>query len=164
MNQTVEQKIADIIQSTINSLGFDLVKVSFLGKNSNMLEILIDRMDNQKVSIADCQTVSKNISVLLEGEDIIKSKYYLSVSSAGVERPLLTLKDYDKFIGKDVKIKLKELLNGCGHYQGKIIKTYDDNIYLQIKGETLSIPFNLIKNAHLVFTEEMFKKSLNKPK
>jgi ribosome maturation factor RimP len=164
MNQTTEQKIANIIQSTINSLGFDLVKVSFLGKNSNMLEILIDRIDGNKVSIADCQIVSKNISILLDVEDIIKSKYYLAVSSAGVERPLLKLEDYNKFLDRDVKIRLRELLNGCSHYQGKIIKTEDNNIYLQVKGESLPIPFDLIKNAHLVLTEEMFKKSLNKTK
>lgn len=161
MHETIEQKITNILQNTVMNLGFELVKVSFSGPDSSTLEILIDRLEVGRVSITDCQVVSKNLAPLLDVEDLIKHRYYLAVSSAGIERPLIKLADYQRFLGSEIKTKLKKILNGCSHYQGKITKIEGENIYLKVKNQILAIPFDLIKTAHLVFTDEMFKKSLN---
>jgi len=163
MYQTITKKVSDIIQGTLKELGFDLVNVTLQGQKSKVLEILIDRFDDTKITIEDCKIANRNISALLDVEDVIKDKYYLQVSSAGVERPLFKFEDYVKSIGKEVKLKLTELLNNRGHYQGKIIKAKDDIIELQLKEGNISISFNLIKKAHLVLTDEMFRKLLSRP-
>lgn len=162
MNQNIEQKVTDIIINPLELLGFELVKVSLGGHNSRVLEILIDRLDQEKVSISDCQLVSRNISALLDVEEVILDKYYLEVASCGIERPLTKMNDFSKFIGQEAKIKLKELMNGCGNYQGKIIKVENENIQIEVNSEIISIPFELVKKARLVFTEEMFRIALNK--
>jgi ribosome maturation factor RimP len=162
MNHAITQKITNIIKDTLNMLGFDLVTVSLQGPNSKMLEVSIDKLDGTKVTIGDCKIANRNISALLDVEDIIKDSYYLHVSSAGVERPLLKLEDYTRSIGKEVKVKLTELLDGKNHYQGKVIKVEDGLIDIQLKEGVKSINFNLIKKAHLVLTDEMFRKLLNK--
>src|ERR1044071_1618799 len=112
MNQTLEQKVFEAIKETVNRLGFDLVKVSLQGPKSEILEILIDRADERKVSIADCKLVSRNISPLLDVEDLISERYYFHVSSCGIERPLVKFEDYVRFHGSDIKIKLNEPVNG----------------------------------------------------
>lgn len=161
MSHTTEHTVSEIIKDTLNNLGFDLVKVTFKGLNSKVLEILIDRANSEKITIADCRAVSRSISALLDVEDVIKDKYYLEVSSAGVERPLVKFDDYVRFLGRDVKVKLKELLNGAGHYRGRIVSAVDDNIELEVNGKIMSIKFELIKGAHLVLTDEMFRNLLN---
>ena len=150
MIQTLEQKIASIIEDTIKDLGFELVKVAMQGSTAKVLEILIDRIDGGNISIGDCRLVIRNISALLDVEDVIKSKYILQVSSAGIERPLINFQDYDRFTGRDIKVKLKELLNNCGHYQGKIVKAENNIVVLQVKEGQISIPFSLIKSGHLI--------------
>lgn len=156
------QKITEIAQDSLTELGFDLVKVTLRGTSHKILEILIDRIDGRNVSVADCREVSKNISALLDVEDIISNKYFLEVSSAGIERPLVKFADYGRFIGREANIKLKELLNGCSRYQGRLVKAEDNKIYLICKGEEVVVPFDLIKKASLVLTNEMFKKLMNK--
>jgi len=161
--QTIEQKITSIIQDTLMDLGFEIVKITLRGSSFKVVEILIDRLDGQKITVQDCRTASKNISALLDVEDIISDKYLLEVSSAGIERPLVKFEDYIRFSGSEVNIKLKESLNGQTRYQGKILKAEDNKIYLHIKGKDIIISFDLIKNASLVFTDKMFQELLKKP-
>jgi ribosome maturation factor RimP len=115
--QTIEQKIIDITQDAVKDRGFDLVKVMLKGSAHKVLEVLIDRLDTEKVSITDCRNVSRTISALLDVEDVISDKYFLEVSSAGMERPLVKLEDYSRFNGREATIKLKKLLNGRSKYQ-----------------------------------------------
>lgn len=163
MNQAIEHKIANLIKDTVNLLGFDLVRVSLQGSNSNILEILIDRLDNLKVSIDDCKVVSKNISALLDVEDVISNKYYLQVASCGIERPLVKFEDYVKFISRDVRLKLKEPVEGKSKYKGVIFKAENNNIKLILEDKKIVlIAFENIKGANLILTDEMFKNLLNK--
>ncbi|WP_341792810.1 MULTISPECIES: ribosome maturation factor RimP [unclassified Rickettsia] len=160
--QSIEQQIISLIEETLTTMGFEPVVVRLRGLNYKTLEILIDRLDGEKVTIEDCRKVSQNISAILDVEDIIDDAYNLEVSSSGVERPLVKFEDYNRFSGREVNIKLKALLNGKTRYQGKIIKAEDDKVYVNLKGEELVINFNLIKNASLVLTDEMFKELLGK--
>ncbi|KAJ6644848.1 Transcription termination/antitermination protein NusA, partial [Pseudolycoriella hygida] len=121
-----EQQIIDIIQKTLEDLGFDLVRVVLKGTKYKTLEILIDRLNGEKVSVQDCQKVSRNISALLDVEDIISDKYFLEVSSAG----------------REVTIKLKDLLNGQTRYQGRISKAENEQIYLSVSGKEVVIAFD----------------------
>lgn len=162
MTETIEEKITAIIKATLDNLGFEIVRVRLQGANFKVLEILIDRLDEQKITLADCRLASLNISALLDVEDIIKDKYYLEVASAGIERPLVKIEDYIKFLGREVKVRLKKQLEGAGHYQGKIAKVEDNKVYLDIKGQILIINLELIKSSNLILTDEMFKKLLNK--
>lgn len=160
----IEQKISELIENTLNKLGFDLVKVTLQGSGSyKALEVLIDRLDGQKISVGDCKLASNNISAILDVEDVISGKYYLEVGSAGIERPLVKIADYERFLGHEIKIRLKEKLNGSGHYRGKISKVDNEIIHLDCEdGQQLAVNLNLVKSARLVFTDEMFKQILNK--
>ncbi len=168
MISSIEQKITEIIQETVHNLGFEVVKISIKGAKYKILEILIDRLDEQKVSISDCKAVSKNISTLLDIEDIFEGGYNLEISSVGIERPLVNFQNYARFIGNNVQIRLKELLNNCGHYRGTITSAENNIVTLKIKNEKLKddeylqIPFDIIKNGNLVMTEAMFRNLLNK--
>lgn len=160
--QTIEQQIIDAVQDNLKDIGFDLVKVTLKGSTHKVLEILIDRLDGEKVTIIDCRNSSRIISALLDVEDIISDKYFLEVSSAGIERSLIKFEDYTRFLGREATIKLKELLNGQIRYQGKIVKAEDNKIHLNNHGEDIVFSFDMIKKASLVLTDEMFRNLMNK--
>jgi ribosome maturation factor RimP len=94
----MEQRVTNLIESTVTTLGFDIVKVIIHGTSTKVVEILIERIDGEKVQVNDCQIVSRNISAVLDVEDIIPGKYFLEVSSAGVERPLVKITDFEKLL------------------------------------------------------------------
>lgn len=160
--QTIEQKIIDNIEETINDMGFELVIVRLKGTTSKILEILIDRLNDEKVTIEDCEEVSQNISAILDVEGIIEEAYSLEVSSSGLERPLVKFDNFIRFTGREVKIKLTELLKNKSRYKGKIIKAENNIIYLKLEEGEIAIDYNLIKSANLILTDEIFQKLLNK--
>ena len=158
--QTIEQQITNVIEESLMDMGFELVLVKFKGVNSKVVEILIDSLNSEKVSVEDCTKVSRTISAILDVENLIEDAYSLEVASSGLERPLVKFENYNRFLGREVKITLKELLNDKTSYQGKIIKAENNKIYLKCVEQAVLIDYNLIKNANLVLTEEIFKKLL----
>ncbi len=158
----IEDKIKELIEDTLNDIGLELVKVSFHGGERKNLEVLIDKLDGKKVNIEDCRNASKNISAILDVEDVIQDKYFLEVSSAGIERPLVKFQDFERFIGRDVKIRLKEPRNNNTNFKGKLLDASNDNIFIKSKNITLEFAYNDIKSANLILTDEMFKQLLTK--
>jgi len=153
----MEDKIIELIEGPLSDLGLEVVKLTFQGGSRKILEVLIDRKDGEKINVKDCKTASKNISAILDVEDIIKDKYFLEVSSAGVERPLVKLQDYERFVGRDIKIKLKEPHNNNSNFKGKILEVKDGNIIIKSKNVILNFAYDNIKGANLVLTDEMFR-------
>jgi len=158
----MEQRVTNLIESTVNALGFDIVKVIIHGTSTKIVEILIERTDGQKVQVNDCQIVSRNISAVLDVEDIIPGKYFLEVSSAGVERPLVKITDFEKFAGREVKIRLKAAFNGNLTYKGQLLGVEEEKVRLKSKNIEISFDYGNIKNAKLVLTDDMFRALLNK--
>ncbi|MGX6959880.1 MAG: ribosome maturation factor RimP [Rickettsia endosymbiont of Pentastiridius leporinus] len=159
--ETIEQQITNLIEETLSDMGFELVLLRFKGVHSKVLEILIDKPDGKRITVEDCSKASYTISAILDVEDLIEDAYTLEVSSSGLERPLVKFENYQRFLGRDAKIKLKELLNGKTRYQGKIIKAENDKIHLKCEEQEIVIDYNLIKSANLVLTDELFKKLLS---
>ena len=104
----MERKIAELIDSTLNDLGYGVVKITINGSTNKVVEIFIERLDGVKIEVGECQLVSRNISAILDVEDIISGNYFLEVSSAGLERPLVKLQDFVRYADSEVKIRLKE--------------------------------------------------------
>ena len=158
----IEEKICNIALHALNNLGYNIVQAKLTGLKPQRLEILIEKLDGSNVTVSDCRTASKNISTLLDVEDVISDKYFLEVSSAGIERPLVTLEDFSKFAGKEISLKLYKALNDKKKFQGKLEGVEEENVILNVNNEKIKLAYADIKGANIVFTDEMFKESLKK--
>jgi ribosome maturation factor RimP len=155
---TIEQALAE--------LNFTLVQVKFKSSDTRkILEILIEKENFQeRITIDDCKSASRYLSTVLDIQDIIPYEYMLEVSSAGVERPLVKLADYQRFLENNIKVALKTKVNGRERIKGLLVAvTPSEEIEMITKeGESYIISIGNIKNAKLIFTDEMFRKILNK--
>ncbi len=158
----MEEKIAQLIEDTIHGLGYELVKITVHGTREKVVEVMIERQDEQKIQLSDCQLVSRNISAIMDVEDIVDGKYFLEVSSAGVERPLVKPNDYIKFSGRDAKVRLKSQVQDRLNIRGKILGVNDNKVMLKVGDEQIEIEFENIKSGKLVLTDELFKQLLKK--
>lgn len=159
----LEERIEEIITPTLEDMGFLPVRILKTGK---ALQLMIEKENGDNVSLDECGKVSTAISAVLDVEDIIQDKYMLEISSAGMDRPLVKLKDFQKFEGKLVKIEAKFPIEEYGYRKFKgIIKSVKDNL---IKFENISnqdivkMDFYDINKCHLEITDEMIKKLLKR--
>jgi ribosome maturation factor RimP len=169
----LEQLITDLITPVLEEMGLNLLWVKYKG---GILGVFAENPDTGKLTLGECTKISREISPLLEVEDLISSAYRLEVSSAGIDRPLLKLEDYTRYNDLEAKIELDMLLEGQKKFRGYIrgIGQNDgnDEITLETDQGTVDLPFASIYKAKLVMTEELIKEtkkrfetaSENKPK
>lgn len=131
---------------------------------------MIDRVDNVGVGLIDCQNASREISAILDVEDIFSGKYSLEISSPGMSRPLIKLSDWERFIGRDVVIKTNVPIVGIAKsYKGKIISVNGDVITVNTdfgdeKFQSVDIKFDLIEKANLQQNIDDFREILKQKK
>jgi ribosome maturation factor RimP len=115
----VEDIVEELAKPIADELSFELVDVEYLKEGANWyLRIFIDKPGG--VTIDDCQALSERMSVILDREDPIKQSYMLEVSSPG-ERPLKKDRDFERFRGEYVEIRLYQPLNGKKVYEGELL-------------------------------------------
>ncbi len=115
-HQSILDQLADLITPVLDDLGLELVDLEYKREGRDLfLRIFIDKTGG--VNLDDCAGLSREVSALLEVENIITDAYRLEVSSPGMDRPLKRPADFDRFIGERVKIKSKESIDpdGRGH-------------------------------------------------
>jgi ribosome maturation factor RimP len=97
--------IKELLEPTLNHMGYELYALDQSGQSGRTLRISIDR--SEPITIEDCERVSRVAGPLLDHANIINGPYDLEVSSPGAERPLRERKDYDRFHGRRVNIRYR---------------------------------------------------------
>jgi len=150
MSKAVVNKVRQMIEPIIAELKLELVDVEYLKEGAHWyLRIYIDK--DGGVDIDDCATVSQKVSAILDKEDPIPQAYMLEVSSPGIERPLKSEKDYQKYQGELVSVHTTEPYKGYQVFTGHLKGLVDGQVVLEYEGQEIAIPLNLIKKAHLTF-------------
>ena len=152
-------KIAELIAPSLQSLGYDLIRVTYTGGDYPILQIMAEKEDGT-MTIEGCAEVSQAVSVILDVEDPLADAYNLEVSSPGIDRPLTRQKDFEKWAGFEAKVELDEAVNGQRRYRGKILGIENDNILvLDSAGDKWELPFADLRKAKLVLTDELIAAS-----
>src|SRR5882672_7308893 len=108
------------------SFGLEIFDVQFRREAGGMvLRVLIDRPGSgataeESVSVEDCARVSRDLSAVLDVEDVVPTAYTLEVSSPGLDRPLRRADDYRRFAGRRAKIVMREKIDGQGFFEGSL--------------------------------------------
>ena len=162
-------QIAEIIEPSLADLGFRLVRVQLMGRaDKQTVQIMAERASGE-FTIDDCETISRQISPLLDAFDPIDEAYQLEVSSAGIDRPLVRRSDFEDWAGYEAKIELKDMLDGRRRFRGIIEGFADGEIRLevdldQLGQQVLGLPVELVESARLVLTDELVRESLRRSK
>lgn len=142
---TVEQ----LIEPVIVALGYEFVGVEYSPQGrQSLLRIYIDNPDG--ITVDDCERVSRQVSAVLDVEDPIQGQYRLEVSSPGLDRPLFTLEQFSRFVGKTVKLRLVAPKEGRRNFSGTLKQVDNESVMIEQDGEDLALPFGQIDKAHLV--------------
>jgi ribosome maturation factor RimP len=97
--------IKELLEPTLNHMGYELYSLDQSGQSGRTLRVSIDRAE--PISIEDCERVSRVVGPLLDHANLIEGRYDLEVSSPGAERPLRTHHDYERFNGKRVNVRYR---------------------------------------------------------
>lgn len=153
-----ERKIVDIITPVADDMGF---RILWVEHSADTLTVYAENRKTGQLTLDECTALSREISPVLEVEDPIESAYRLNVSSPGIDRPLFTTDDFNRYNGLEVKIELDSLLDGQKRFRGRIIEADENTIRIENDakndGSTLDLPIASLYKAKLVMNDELIK-------
>ena len=138
-------------------MGYDLVRVQVTGKDRITMQIMAERCDGQAMTVEDCAAISREISPVLDIEDPLADAYSLEVSSPGIDRPLVFRKDYERYAGFEITAEATRPIENRRKFQGKLLGLEGDLVLIRLGEETAQIPFEDIRKAKLVITDELLE-------
>jgi ribosome maturation factor RimP len=152
MNQRagLESRIQSLAEQLAVSMELEIVLVEIRGGgNRPIVRTYIDRPGG--VTLVDCERFSKRLSVLLDVEDWIPFSYTLEVSSPGLDRPLVREADFERFAGKNARVRTRSPIGGQRNFKGKILLVAQGRVELEVApGRKVDIAVGDIEKANLM--------------
>ena len=159
----IDQRLAAIIQPSLEGMGFELVRLRLMAGKKVTLQIMAEKPDGT-MEVEDCAELSRNVSAILDVEDPISGEYTLEVSSPGIDRPLTRLTDFDRWEGYEAKLETDELIDGRKRFKGILCGTDGTEVLIEIAEGTIGLEFDWLADAKLVMTDELVAESLRRSK
>ncbi len=157
-SKTSEGKAAEVeamIAGTLESLGYEVVRVLLTGSRRPRLQVMAERRDAGGMKVEDCIRLSRAIEAVLEVEDPIAGAYELEVSSPGLDRPLTRLKDFARFAGHEAKLETRLPIDGRRRWRGRLLGVAGDSVRFEAEDGEVEVPFRDLAKAKLVLTDEL---------
>lgn len=149
MAKSIDEALDQMLSSAVSILGYEYWGCELFRQGRySLLRVYIEKENG--VTLEDCEQASRQISAVLDVEDPIPGGYTLEVSSPGMDRPLFTNEQYQRFIGQKVKLRLRTPINNRRNYQGELQAVSNETITVMGDGETWVLPLAEIEKANLV--------------
>ncbi len=136
-----EETVRAILEPKLAGSEIFLVEVSV--KPGNRIRVLVDRMEG--ISIDECVEISRFLNGAMD-RDV--EDYALEVSSPGADSPFRVPRQYEKNVGRTIRVSLEE----GSPLEGKLLAVGDEQILMMIRGKERSISLNEIKTAKAIIT------------
>lgn len=146
---TLEEKLRELLQGSVEDLDCELwgIECQRAGRFLTV-RLYIDKEGG--VTVDDCADVSRQVSAVLDVEDPIADKYNLEVSSPGLDRPLFTLAQFERYIGQDILVHLRIPMLDRRKWQGKLEKIENDMLTIIVDGQAQVLVFGNIQKANVI--------------
>jgi ribosome maturation factor RimP len=164
------EKIREAAERVARSEGLEVVDVEWKIGKQRFLRVYIDRVpplvaaeiaEGQpvadpfpKISHADCERVSQQLSVILDVEELVPGPgYILEISSPGMDRALRTAADFQRFAGRLAKVSTTEPIGEAQFFEGRLKGFAEGKVRMELKGQearVVEIPLETIRKANLV--------------
>jgi len=149
-----KEELEKLLEPLLNERGFELVELEFSRQGKRLLlRFFIDRLEGG-ITVDELAEVNQEFGSLLDLEAGINEPYVLEVSSPGLERRLRRLKDFQKYLNRILVVEATEKINGRRHFHGQLVGADTQGITLVIDRESVFIPHQKIKRAHLEYIFE----------
>ena len=145
------ERVRGVADRVTADRGFELVDVEVRrAGGGSLVRLFVDRPGG--IGLDDLQSVSEEVSAILDAEDPVPGPYTLEVSSPGLDRPLKTEADYRRFVGRLARVSSYERIDGRRHWTGRIVSCEEGVLSLVLEregGEAARIPCDRIAHGRL---------------
>ena len=133
----MEEKLEALLGPVVEGIGYELADLAFVKEGQNWyLRLYVDQEGG--VSLDDCEAISRAVEEVMDEKDPIEQAYFLEVSSPGLDRPLKKDRDFERFRGHLVDLKLYRAQEKRKTFQGELVKKENGQIIIREDGQERS--------------------------
>ena len=154
---TLEARLGQLCAPTLADLGYDLVRVSVLGRDRPTVQVMADRTDGSLIGVEDCERISRALGAVLDVEDPMPRAWQLEISSAGIDRPLTRVKDWNRYSGHAARVEMLMPIDGRKRYTGVVLGADADTARLRLEDGDVSLPMAQVRRAKLLLTDALIE-------
>lgn len=136
----------ELLEPTLARMGYELVEIE-QPSPGKLLRVFVDKQDGG-ITLEDCVAISNHLAQLLVVENVAYSR--LEISSPGLDRPLKKKKDFLRYQGEMIRVRLRIPSDGQKNFVGKLHTMQNDILTLEIDGELRQIQLSNVDRARLV--------------
>ena len=148
MDATVA-RVWELAAPLAKSQGLEIIDIELRHEGSRsgrVLRLYLDREGGPNMD--NLSQVSRELSTLLDVHDVVEGAYTLEVSSPGINRPLKLPEHFQRYIGKRVRVRTRDLVQGRRAFLGLLLEVMSDRIAVNQDGTRVDIPFALIEKSN----------------
>jgi ribosome maturation factor RimP len=149
-HESALERVRSVADRVASGRGFELVDVELKrAGGGQFVRLYVDKLGG--IGLDELQSVSEEVSAILDAEDPIAGPYTLEVSSPGLDRPLKSEADYRRFTGRLARLSSYEPVEGRRHWTGRIVSCAEGVVTLGLEQEnvTVRIPFGKLSHGRL---------------
>jgi ribosome maturation factor RimP len=139
----LEEQVRSLAEAAAGRNGAEIVEVSVRRGRTQLVRVVVDRPGG--IDLETCARVSEGLSRLLDADDTIAGSYTLEVTSPGLNRPLRTVQDFRRALGRNVRIVL-----AMGQHEGTLEEVGEDRVVVATGSERVNVPIADIAKAKVV--------------
>ncbi|MBL7203411.1 MAG: ribosome maturation factor RimP [Desulfobacteraceae bacterium] len=153
MTSPVIKEVTALIEPVLDEMEIELVDIEYLSEQGRwILRIYVDKSGG--ITLDACARVSREIGDLIEVKDIFHQGYVLEVSSPGLNRRLKKEKDFERAVGKNIKIRMVTPFEGQRNFRGSLQSFQDGILCLSVNDDLILLPYGDVEKANLVYNFE----------
>jgi ribosome maturation factor RimP len=142
-------RIWEVATQIADGEGMEVVDVELRSEGSRRGRVLRLYLDKHGgLNIDELGRVSRQLSELLDTQDIVEGSYTLEVSSPGINRPLKKPEHFQRFIGKRVRVRTGDMIEGRRSFLGILNEVTGEKIKIEVEGKQYEIPFPMIEKSN----------------
>jgi len=139
-----------LVRPVVEASGLELVEASFRREGrTRVLRVTVDR--DGGIDLETISEASERISRRLDLEDFGPAHYTLEVSSPGLERPLRSARDFQRHVGKKVRVRTTTAVDGTRTHTGPLVAADDGAITVATEAGEHRIPMDQVSSARTMF-------------
>jgi ribosome maturation factor RimP len=151
---TYHNRILGLVEPVVESAGMEVVDVECRrGRSRWMVRVYIDKEGG--VTLDDCAMISGEVGDLLDVHEIPPGPYNLEISSPGLDRPLVRDRDFIRYKGHTIKIRVADKIEGKRNLTGRLIDFVgnegEENLVIEVHGKQYTVPRSMVVKANLTY-------------
>ena len=149
--EDINSKIEALAKTVIEAKGMELIELKVAGCSNDVLIQIIADKPSGGITMGECAILNKSLVAAIEQESFLPSENFsLELSSPGLDRPLVTRKDFMRFLAQELHIWLNEPVEGKKEVQGRLAEVAENSLIVEVMGSRLVLPLTSVIRGMLV--------------